>query len=279
MAVTWSVPSNYLNQCWNIVNWTLRNELQWNLNRSSNNFIQENAFESVVCEMAAILSWPQCVNNTSRNIHHPGGRLNIKKPSYQYRDSHVKDKTVSPTVLSITWESPYLGKTVFILRRGPGLWYGYWSDIGKLKRQNGLCGPHWSNVAEMERHLSRFLLREDKNTWMETMGLIYTGMLRWWLLRITLTCVKSVGCAIRTNVLWTYLHGLVQDCGNSIAFYRWIIQRLQCLHQVSSHVNTNVLRLVFDLIIQSLICSNVCLNYVNNKINKAGYGSLCHNMD
>ena len=39
--------------------------------------------------------------------------------SYQYRDSHVKDKTVSPAVLSLTWESPYLGKTVFILRRGP----------------------------------------------------------------------------------------------------------------------------------------------------------------
>ena len=49
----------------------------------------------------------------------PGGHLNIKMPSYQYRDSHVKDKTVSPTVLSLTWESPYLGKTVFILRRGP----------------------------------------------------------------------------------------------------------------------------------------------------------------
>ena len=46
-------------------------------------------------------------------------RLNIKMSSYQYKDSHVKDKTVSPTVLSLTWESPYLGKTVFILRRGP----------------------------------------------------------------------------------------------------------------------------------------------------------------
>ena len=48
-----------------------------------------------------------------------GARLNIKMPSYQYRDSHVKAKTVSSTVLSLTWESPYLGKTVFILRRGP----------------------------------------------------------------------------------------------------------------------------------------------------------------
>ena len=49
------------------------------------------------------------------------GRLNIKMPSYQYRHSHVKDKTVSPTVLSLTSESPYLGKTVFLLRRGPDL--------------------------------------------------------------------------------------------------------------------------------------------------------------
>ena len=46
---------------WNIVNWTLGYKLQWNFNRNSNIFIQENAFESVVCEMVAILSRPQCV--------------------------------------------------------------------------------------------------------------------------------------------------------------------------------------------------------------------------
>ena len=34
-----------MNQCWNIVNWTLRNKLQWHLNRNSCIFIQENAFE------------------------------------------------------------------------------------------------------------------------------------------------------------------------------------------------------------------------------------------
>ena len=28
-----------------------------------NSFIQENAFENIVCEMAAILSEPQCVNS------------------------------------------------------------------------------------------------------------------------------------------------------------------------------------------------------------------------
>ena len=54
-AITWI---NY----WNIVNWTLRNKLQWKFNQNSNIFIHENAIESVVCEMAAILSRPQCVN-------------------------------------------------------------------------------------------------------------------------------------------------------------------------------------------------------------------------
>ena len=52
-----------LNQCWNIVNWTLRNKLQWNFNRNLNIFIEENAFENVAWKMAAILSRPQCINS------------------------------------------------------------------------------------------------------------------------------------------------------------------------------------------------------------------------
>ena len=54
-------PSHYLNQCWNIVNWTLRKKLQWNFNRNSNIFIEENMFENVVCEMSTIFSRPRCV--------------------------------------------------------------------------------------------------------------------------------------------------------------------------------------------------------------------------
>ena len=56
------MPSHYLNQCWNIANWTLRSKLQWNLNRNPYSFIDENAFEYVVWKIVAILSWPQCVN-------------------------------------------------------------------------------------------------------------------------------------------------------------------------------------------------------------------------
>ena len=59
--VAWPAPSHYLNQCWNIVNLTLRNKLQWKFNRYSYIFNQKNAFENVVWKMAAILSRPQCV--------------------------------------------------------------------------------------------------------------------------------------------------------------------------------------------------------------------------
>ena len=65
--VAWTAASHYLNQCWNIVNWILRNKLQWNFNRNSNIFIGENTFENVVCEMTVILSRPQCVNMESPN--------------------------------------------------------------------------------------------------------------------------------------------------------------------------------------------------------------------
>ena len=60
--VAWPVPSHYLNQWRNIVNWSLGNKLQLNLKRNLYIFVQENAFENVVCDMAAILSQPQCVN-------------------------------------------------------------------------------------------------------------------------------------------------------------------------------------------------------------------------
>ena len=60
----WLAPSHYLNQCWNIANWTLWNKLQWNFDWYSCFFIRRNAFENVVCEMAAILSRERWVNAT-----------------------------------------------------------------------------------------------------------------------------------------------------------------------------------------------------------------------
>ena len=48
------------------------------------------------------------------------GCYNMKISPYQSSDPHVKDKTISWPSYLLTWESPYLGKTVFIMRRGPG---------------------------------------------------------------------------------------------------------------------------------------------------------------
>ena len=45
-----------------IVKKTLGNEIQWNRNRNLHIFIQENAFETVVWKMSAILSRPLCVD-------------------------------------------------------------------------------------------------------------------------------------------------------------------------------------------------------------------------
>ena len=38
MACRLWAPSHYLNQCWNIANWTFKNKLQWNFNREIQTF-------------------------------------------------------------------------------------------------------------------------------------------------------------------------------------------------------------------------------------------------
>ena len=60
--VAWTAPSYYLNQCWSIVYLTLRSKLPWNINRNPYIFIQEIAFDVVICEIPTILSWPLWVN-------------------------------------------------------------------------------------------------------------------------------------------------------------------------------------------------------------------------
>ena len=51
-----------------LINGTLGNKLQWTFIQNSNFVIHKNAFENVVCEMAAILSWVRWVNNI-RSAH------------------------------------------------------------------------------------------------------------------------------------------------------------------------------------------------------------------
>ena len=62
--VAYSAPNHYLNQCWVIVNWTLRNKLQWNFNyQNTKFFIHKNASENIICKTAAILSRGRWINS------------------------------------------------------------------------------------------------------------------------------------------------------------------------------------------------------------------------
>ena len=79
----WSAPSHYLNQCWNIVNSNLRNKLQWNPRQNSFIFIQENAFENVVCNRASIQSRSQWVNPCW-----PIGVIGVTRP--QWKNSYCR---------------------------------------------------------------------------------------------------------------------------------------------------------------------------------------------
>ena len=68
MVFAWSVPSHYLNQWGNIVNWTLLNKIRWIFfYQNTTIIIKENEFESVVSEMSTILSQPQCVDHSFLN--------------------------------------------------------------------------------------------------------------------------------------------------------------------------------------------------------------------
>ena len=50
------MSSHYLNYCWVIVNWSPRNKLQWNFNQTTKRLIHKNTSETIICEMAVILS-------------------------------------------------------------------------------------------------------------------------------------------------------------------------------------------------------------------------------
>ena len=69
------VSSLYLHKYWHTGNWTLWNKFQWNLNENVIS-ININPFENVLCNMADILSRPQCIKRApdvlfipQRNTH------------------------------------------------------------------------------------------------------------------------------------------------------------------------------------------------------------------
>ena len=62
----WLVPSHYLNQCCNIVNWTLGNKPQWNFNQNTTLFIHENAIDQFHKSQNAPAPYPAMLDSEQR---------------------------------------------------------------------------------------------------------------------------------------------------------------------------------------------------------------------
>ena len=69
-------------------------------------------YKGLVLNRWQAITWTNIDTGLPCYIASSWGSLNIKMLSHQDRDPHVKDKTVS--VLSLTWESPNLGKKKFL---------------------------------------------------------------------------------------------------------------------------------------------------------------------
>ena len=98
----WQVTSHYLNQCWNIVNWTLGKKLQLNLNRCWYILI-----EKCIWRMAAIVSRPLCVNHNECGLHIANISFNIVR--------HMSFPQCDTTVMQWCWEWFYYHCCVTIL--------------------------------------------------------------------------------------------------------------------------------------------------------------------
>ena len=68
-AVSYSTPSHYLNQCWLIINWILRNNWKSNLNQNELVFCQENAFENGISKISTICSSHIVLTHWGRVAH------------------------------------------------------------------------------------------------------------------------------------------------------------------------------------------------------------------
>ena len=77
-----------------------------------------------------------------------GPRLNVKTVFPRYGDSHVKDKTVGETVLSLTWESPILVRRHIYIETAPRVFAGLLKHTGFWPRYQDLGSvcPCWAEV-------------------------------------------------------------------------------------------------------------------------------------
>ena len=151
--------SHYLNQWWNIVNWTLRNKFQWNFNQNLNIFVQEYAFEDIVCKMVDILSRPQWVNRRNRGSSSGGQHPNSNIPKWRtwWYDYHqisnirrTKSQNLNVSRLVLQLPLPIHWSQVLLLSRE---WRCSWSSADRR------CSNYNVHLSDQQfYHLGAFIL-------------------------------------------------------------------------------------------------------------------------
>ena len=81
--VACTAPSHYLNQCWNNVNWTIKNKFS-GIFIKIDIFFQDSAFEYVVWKLAAILYRRQFVNHMNLPVMD-----NFTNPKYNTKERYA----------------------------------------------------------------------------------------------------------------------------------------------------------------------------------------------
>ena len=144
------MPSHYLNQCCNIVNSKLRNTLQWNHKPNPYIFIQVNTFENVVCEMAAILSRPQCVIKSHNSTKFGWADCNGPQPTMLSTEKH-RFYHYTPTIwlCGVNYENVVLTKKqIAWTRLLPSLTWLMLNPINTLRPSDAIwCQICWSAFA------------------------------------------------------------------------------------------------------------------------------------
>ena len=131
----------------------LRNKLQWNLKRNSYIFIQENAFENVICEMAATRTHRKRPNRMKNVIVGMADRWKL----------HLKCKFSLVKNTIITW-NPTLFYFQLISHEAK-----YVSPDSNIHGAN--MGPTWVLSAQSGPHVSpiNLVIRVDMALWLAAM--------------------------------------------------------------------------------------------------------------
>ena len=142
-------PSHYLNKCWIIVNWTTTNKLQWNFNRNSNIFIQENAFENVVCEMASI-----CLGLNVLTPDVPRDFVGHFEKCHQFSKAHRKS-LMTKEVLTKTCSNVciHMSKVNFVLKAYKSWRVSYRSNV-EDSIWTKLCTNQVTTLAKLRTRVS-----------------------------------------------------------------------------------------------------------------------------